>query len=58
MECFGKAMHFAVGPIRYVRRRGLCLDPLAQPIGISGFVAEKEIALAQLISKVSAPKRS
>ena len=49
VERLGKAMLFlAVGLVGYVRCRALCLDPLAQPIGIIGFVAEKDIAIAQV----------
>ncbi len=48
VERLGKAMLFlAVGLVGYVRRRALCLDPLAQPIGVIGFVAEEDIAFAQ-----------
>ena len=57
---FGKAMLFvAVGLVGYVRCRALCLDPLAQPIGIIGFVAEKDITYRpRSVSKMSAPRRS
>ncbi len=45
VERLGKAMLFlAVGLVGYVRRRAPCLDPLAQPIGVIGFVAEEDIA--------------
>ena len=48
VERLGKAMLFlAVGLVGYVRCRALCLDPLAQPIGVIGFVAEEDIAFAQ-----------
>ena len=47
IERIGKAMLFlAVGLVGYVRRRALCLDPLAQPIAVIGFIAEKVIAFA------------
>ena len=38
----------AIGLVGYVRCRALCLDQLAQPIGVIGFVAEKDIAFAQI----------
>ena len=49
VERLGKAMFFvAVRLVGYVRCRALCLDPLAQPISVIGFVAEKDIAFAQV----------
>ena len=48
VERLGKAMLFlAVGLVGYVRRRALCLDPLAQPVRVIGFVAEQDIAVTQ-----------
>ena len=48
IERLGEAMPFpAVGFVGYARRRALRLDALAQPIGVIGFVAEKNIAVAQ-----------
>ena len=38
----------AIGLVGYVRRRALCLDALAQPIGVIDLVAEKDIAFARI----------
>ena len=45
---FGKAVLFlAVRLVGDVRRRALCFDLPAQPIGVIGFVAEQHITFAQ-----------
>jgi len=49
IERLGEAMPFpAGGLVGDVRRCTLSLDALAQPIGVIGFVAEKDIAFAQI----------